>query len=174
MNRMSVTGSTFRPVLGSAVRLGPADVSDVNRIYSIEGGATAYRPSHLEDGVYYGLYVGGRLVSIAGTHVVSRTERIGVVGNVFTHPKHRGNGYATAVTSAVTEELLNDCDPVVLTVENKNAPAVAVYKRLGYEGVCTLHETPMLRKDPVGAGAFVRRTVAAWRGRDQHKEIVVR
>lgn len=174
MTRMSVTRDTFVPVAGAAVRLGPADVSDVNKIYSIDGGPTAYRPSHLEDGAYYGVYVGGRLVSIAGTHVVSRTERIAVVGNVFTHPTFRGQGHATIATSAVTADLLKDCDPVVLTVESKNAAALAIYTKLGYEGVCTLHETPMLRKDPVGVGAFLRRAIAGWRGRSQHKEVVVR
>jgi RimJ/RimL family protein N-acetyltransferase len=163
MTRMSVNAATFKPVTGSVVRLGPADVADVNKIYSIEGGPTAYRPGHLEDGVYYGLYVGGRLISIAGTHVVSRAERIAVVGNVFTHPSHRGKGYATVTTSAVTEELLRDCDPVVLTVESKNASALAIYMKLGYQAVCSLR-----------LGALVRRGIASWRGRDVHKEVVVR
>lgn len=174
MTRMQVTARGFRPVGGPAVRLGPAEVNDVNKIYSIEGGPTAYRPGHLEDGVYYGVYTGGRLVSIAGTHVVSRAEGIAVVGNVFTHPNHRGQGHATVATSAVTADLLRDCELVVLTVESKNSPALAVYTKLGYEAVCTLHETPMLRKDPLGAGAFVRRTLAGWRGRESHKEVVMR
>ncbi len=174
MTRMSVNAGTFKPVSGAVVRLGPADVADVNKIYSIEGGPTAYRPGHLEDGVYYGAYIGGQLISIAGTHVVSRPERIAVVGNVFTHPSHRGKGYATLTTSAVTADLLQDCDPVVLTVESKNAAAVAIYAKLGYQAVCSLHETPMLRKDPFGVGAFVRRALANWRGRDEGKEVVVR
>lgn len=174
MTRMSVKKDAFEPVTGPAVRLGPSDVSDVNKIYSIEGGPTAYRSVHLEDGVYYGVYLGGRLVSIAGTHVVSRAEGIAVVGNVFTHPNHRGRGYATVATSAVTADLLRDCEQVVLTVESKNAPALAIYKKLGYEAVCALHETPMLRKDPVGIGAFMRRSLAAWRGRREGKGVVVR
>lgn len=174
MTRMSVTGEAFAPVAGPAVRLGPSELQDVNRIYSIEGGPTAYRASHLEEGLYYGVYVGGTLVSIAGTHVVSRAERIAVVGNVFTHPNHRGRGFATVATSAVTGELLRDCELVVLTVEAKNEPAVAVYTKLGYKAVCSLHETPMIRKDPIGAGAFVRRTLAAWRGRHEGAEVVVR
>lgn len=174
MTRMSLTRAAFKPVEGAAVRLGRAEVSDVNRIYSIEGGPTAYRASHLEDGVYYGVYVGGALAAIAGTHVVSRAEGIAVVGNVFTHPDYRGRGFANVTTSAVTAELLHDCEQVVLTVESKNAPALAVYTKLGYQAVCTLHETPMLRKDPTGLGAFVRRTLAGWRGRDRRVEVVVR
>ena len=174
MTRMSVKKDAFEPVTGPAVRLAPSDVSDVNKIYSIEGGPTAYRSVHLEDGVYYGVYLGGKLVSIAGTHVVSRSEGIAVVGNVFTHPNHRGRGFGTVTTRAVTADLLHDCALVVLTVESKNAAAMAIYTKLGYQAVCTLHETPMLRKDPSGIGAFARRSLAAWRGRHEGKELVAR
>lgn len=174
MTRMSVSGDTFQPVSGPAVHLGRPELQDVNRIYSIEGGPTAYRAVHLEEGVYYGVYVGGTLASIAGTHVVSRAERIAVVGNVFTHPNHRGRGFATVTTSAVTADLLRDCDLVVLTVEAKNEPAMAIYTKLGYKSVCNLHETPMIRRDPTGAGAFFRRALASWRGRHEHAEVVLR
>jgi GNAT superfamily N-acetyltransferase len=174
MSRMVVTKDTFKPVTGPAALLGRSEVADVNKIYSIEGGPTAYRPQHLGDGVYYGVYIGGTLASIAGTHVVSRTEGIAVVGNVFSHPNYRGRGLATVATSAVTADLLRDCEQVVLTVESKNALALAIYAKLGYEVVCSLHETPMLRKDPVGIGAFMRRSLAAWRGRGEGKEVVAR
>lgn len=174
MTRMSVTKDAFKPVTGAAVRLHTSDVSDVNKIYSIEGGPTAYRSAHLDDGVYYGVYLGETLVSIAGTHVVSRAEGIAVVGNVFTHPNHRGRGLATLATSAVIADLLRDCQQVVLTVESTNVPALAIYAKLGYQSVCNLHETPMLRKDPAGVGAFVRRTLAGWRGREEGKEVVAR
>lgn len=174
MVRMSIGRETFQGVDGTAVRLGPAEVSLVNRLYSLEGGVTAYRESHLVDGVYYGVFSGGTLVSIAGTHVVSRQEKIAVVGNVFTHPRHRGKGLATYTTSAVTADLLGYCDLVVLTVEAKNDPAMHIYTKLGYQGVCSLHETPLIRKEPAGVVSFARRMLAGWRGRRAHKEIVVR
>ena len=46
------------------------------------------------DGVYYGVRVDGRLVAAAGTHVISPTARLAVVGNVMTHVDFRGRGYA--------------------------------------------------------------------------------
>jgi ribosomal protein S18 acetylase RimI-like enzyme len=174
MSRMQITSETFRPVEGSVMRLGPAELHDVNYLYSIEGGPAAYRVSHLNDGVYHGVFVGGDLVSIAGTHVVSRAERTAVVGNVFTHPGFRGQGFATIATSAVTKELLSYCDLVVLTVETRNDPAVAAYTKLGYQPVCSLHETPLIRKEPVGVVSLVRRTIAAWRGRRDGTELVPR
>ncbi len=174
MLRMSVTRKTFRPVAGEAVRLRGRDVRRINRLYSREGGATWYSARNVEDGVYYGVMDNGRLVSIAGTHVVSPEEGVAVVGNVFTDPRRRGRGLATLATSAVTEALLKDCPLVVLTVEMSNTPAVRVYQSLGYRKECTLHETPIVRREPVGALSLARRLIAGWRGRREGKEVVVR
>ncbi len=174
MLRMSVTAETFRPAEGRAVPLRGRDVSRVNRLYSAEGGATTYSPRHIDDGVYYGVIADGKLMSIAGTHVVSASEGVAVVGNVFTHPSRRNGGLATIATSAVTEALLKKCSLVALTVEADNAPAVRVYRRLGYAPQCTLHETPLIRKEPFGALSLARRLAAAWRGRREGTEVVVR
>jgi predicted GNAT family acetyltransferase len=76
--------------------------------------------------------VNGRLVSAAGTHVISRSARLAVVGNVLTHADFRGRGFATAVTGAVTAELLRTCDQVVLNVRADNPPALSAYRRLGF------------------------------------------
>lgn len=141
------------------------DIRRVNALYSSEGNPSYYIPEHIDQGVYRGVVVDGRLVAIAGTHVVSRTERVAVVGNVFTHPAYRGRGYATAATSAVTQALLDFCDTVVLTVDPMNKPAVSAYLRLGYEEVCQLVEASAVRRDPSGAAATLRRWRATVRGR---------
>ncbi len=174
MLRMTVERDAFRPVAAAAQRLVSSDIKAVNRLYSKEGGPTAYRTEHLDDAVYYGIYEGPDLISIAGTHVFSGAERIAVVGNVFTHPRYRGQGLAKASTSALTQHLLADCDLVALTVEKDNDAAVAVYSGLGYETKCRLHETPVVRKEPIGAISFVRRAIAGWRGRGEGKEVVTR
>ena len=174
MMRMSVTRESFTPAAGEAVRLRGQDIADVNRLYSTEGGPTAYTPAHLNEGVYCGVRQDGQLVSIAGTHVVSAAEGVAVVGNVFTHPRYRSLGYSTTATSATTRELLGRCPLVVLTVEAANEPAVKVYRRLGYDSVCTLHESPLIRKEPVGLISLARRAAAGWRGRADGKEVVIR
>lgn len=172
MQRMAIEATDFEHAPGAAVRLTEADVPQVNALYSLEGGQTAYTGAHMEEGLYHGVFEGGELVSIAGTHVVSRAEGVAVVGNVFTHPRHRSRGLATLATSAVTRELLGFCNLVALTVEAANEPAVRIYTRLGYKAVCNLHETPLIRKEPLGALSFVRRTIAGWRGRHEGKEVV--
>ncbi len=174
MLRMSVTPQTFKPAAGAVVRLFGRDIAAINRLYSTEGGQAAYRPQHIDDGLYFGAVQDGRLVSIAGTHVVSASEGVAVVGNVFTHPRYRGRGLAKAVTSAVTEELLRSCPLVVLTVEAGNEPAVRAYRSLGYETQCSLHESPLIRKEPFGVLSLARRLAAAWRGREPGSEVVWR
>ena len=72
------------------------------------------------------------IVAAAGTHVVSPSARLAVVGNVLTHADYRGRGYATAVTGAVTAELLLSCDHVALNVRADNPPAISAYRHLGY------------------------------------------
>jgi predicted GNAT family acetyltransferase len=64
--------------------------------------------------------------------VISREARLAVVGNVLTHVDYRGRGFATAVTGAVTAELLRTSDQVVLNVRSDNPPALQAYRRLGY------------------------------------------
>lgn len=174
MLRMAVSRETFVPTEGVTRRLSGSDIVSVNRLYSSEGGPGAYRPSHIEEGVYYGVWMRGGLAAIAGTHAVSLAEGIGVVGNVFTDPRYRGRGLAKVTTSAVTTHLLKTCPLVVLTVEANNEPGVRAYARLGYHVECALHETPLIRKEPLGLISMSRRLAAAWRGRREGKEVVVR
>jgi len=129
--RMAVNGETFRPFAGGAERLTPADIDDLNQLYQL-GFRGGFPGSVLEDGVYYGVRVRGRLVSAAGTHAINSREGIAVVGNVMTHVDYRSHDFAKMVTSAVTAELLRRLGDVALNVHAGNEPAVAAYRRLGY------------------------------------------
>jgi len=139
MLRMSVDRRTFEPFAGPAERLTALDVDDLNRLYQL-GYRAGFPPSVVEDGVYYGVRVRGRLVSAAGTHAINPREEIAVVGNVMTHVDFRGHDFAKMVTSAVTGELLDRATDVALNVHADNDPAVAAYARLGYRTHCQLIE----------------------------------
>jgi ribosomal protein S18 acetylase RimI-like enzyme len=131
MVRMWVDRARFRPYPSDVRRLLPVEIGELNRLYQL-GFASWLSSSAVAEGVYYGIRVGGRLVAAAGTHVVSPAARLAVVGNVYTDVEYRGRGYATAVTGAVTAELLRSCDQVVLNVRADNPPALQAYRRLGY------------------------------------------
>ena len=70
------------------------------------------------------------LASIAASYVTLPWIR--VIGGVFTRRKHRGRGYAKAVTSALTRETVSSRATAGLHVEVDNEPAIKVYKNLGY------------------------------------------
>jgi RimJ/RimL family protein N-acetyltransferase len=131
MVRMWVDRARFRPYPADVRRLLPVEIGELNRLYQL-GFASWLPSSAIAEGVYYGIRVGGKLVAAAGTHVISQQARLAVVGNVLTHVDYRGRGYATAVTGAVTAELLRSCDQVALNVRSDNPPALQAYRRLGY------------------------------------------
>jgi RimJ/RimL family protein N-acetyltransferase len=131
MVRMWVDRARFRPYPADVRRLLPVEIGDLNRLYHL-GFASWLPSSAIAEGVYFGLRVNGKLVAAAGTHVISPEGRLAVVGNVLTHVDYRGRGYATAVTGAVTAELLRSCDQVVLNVRSDNPPALQAYRRLGF------------------------------------------
>ncbi|MFN8532715.1 MAG: GNAT family N-acetyltransferase [Dehalococcoidia bacterium] len=159
MIRMAVTAGRFHPV-GAAGRLAAADADQLNRLYRLGAGGQVTR-QHVADGVYFGIVEDGRLVAAAGTHFVNAVERLGAVGNVFTHPGYRGRGFAKRVTSAVTMAILDRCRDIVLNVNATNAPALAAYRALGFREASSFVEVVAARR-PSGLvgwllGRFERR-----------------
>ncbi len=179
MLRMAVTARSFQPSIElpyrtSIRRLGALDSRHLNRLYNSEGSPTYYSGKQIEHGCYFGVFADNQLAAVAGTHVVSLQEGIAVVGNVFTHPRWRGHGYARLATGATTAHLLAYCRDVVLTVDPDNTPAVRAYERLGYETDCRLIEATVTRKGLFTLGSCLRRLRAHLQGNKEGTEIVVR
>jgi ribosomal protein S18 acetylase RimI-like enzyme len=145
MFRMAIAPADFRPVSGPATKLDLSYLDALRQLYQL-GGGDAFAPYQLQDGIYYGVEVGGQLVSVAGTHLVSPTFGVAAVGNIFTHPNHRRRGYGTACTSRVVEELLAQGLNVVLNVNRENAEAIGIYERLGFGRHCPYIEVIGNRK----------------------------
>ena len=135
----------FTPAQGMVERLGPRHVHLLQDLYRWYGDV-AFAPYQLDQGVFYGVQQAGRLVATAGTHLVSRTYRLGIVGNVFTHPDYRRRGFATVCTSAVVEELVAQSLDVVLNVGQTNEAASRVYRRLGFQVYCPFIEALGIRR----------------------------
>lgn len=172
MIRMQVTAETFRPCDMDIRRLDGSDTREINRLYRTDGVASYYSPRQIDDAIYYGAERDGSLVAVAGTHVISQASAIAVVGNVYTHPRYRGQHLAQAATGAVTAQLLQFCREVVLSVDPTNAAAVRAYERLGYAEVARLIEGAATRKDVIGVATAFRRLVARNRGRGRGGEVI--
>ncbi len=171
MARLHVDRESFQPAAGDVRRLAGREVHRINSLYRADGTAAFYTAANIDRAIYYGAFEDGRMVAVAGTHVVSALDEIGVVGNVFTHPLYRGMGFGRTVTSAVTREVLEICREAVLSVDPANVAAVRAYERLGFHEVARLIEGPAVGRD-FGPGAFVRRRWAAIRGRRYGGELV--
>ncbi|HZP94708.1 MAG TPA: GNAT family N-acetyltransferase [Candidatus Limnocylindria bacterium] len=146
MHRMVVDARSFNPrVTHRVTRLGPEHVEDVIELYG-HASRTYFTPERLEREIYFGIFSGSALVSAAGTHVRSAISGIAAVGNVLTKLTYRDRGMATSVTSAVTQAALEEHRDVVLNVRQDNAPAIAVYERLGYHVHAPFIEGPAVRR----------------------------
>ena len=140
MWRMVLSPRRFRAVTGNCSRLAPERAHQLTELFAL-GGGISFSPAQVQHGVFYGVLVAGQLVAVAGTHLVSSTYGVAAVGNVFTHPDHRGRGYGTATTSAVVATLLErGIRDIVLNVSQSNAPAIHIYEKLGFERYCPFIE----------------------------------
>lgn len=172
MMRMQLDHADFKLPEGmpEVRRLTSADSKDLNRLYQDEG--TRHIGRQIVEGIYYGAFHRSRLVSAAGTHIYSRHEGVGVIGNVYTHPDFRSHGLATAVTAAVTQHLLEACDLIVLNVDPANRTARHIYEQLGFKEAGRLVEAMATRRSAHTPVPFLKRLLARRRADAPHTEVV--
>ena len=92
-----------------------------------------FEPAQLDSGHYCGIVQDGELVSVAGVHTVSPKGKLAVLGNIVTHPDHRGQGLSTACTSHLCAHLFAEgIELLALNVRRQNRSAVRVYEKLGF------------------------------------------
>jgi GNAT superfamily N-acetyltransferase len=75
--------------------------------------------------------LGGRIIGKANTNAKSFT--CCQIGGVYVHPDYRGQGIATLMTAALVRNLVARGKGVSLFVKKLNAPAKAVYRRVGFK-----------------------------------------
>lgn len=174
MLRMQLEADEFTPpaTVNGVRRLVAGDAPDLNRLYAMEGDGLHYNGRQVEAGIYFGGFVRGRLVAAAGTHIYSLKERVGVIGNVYTHPDHRKHGLGTAVTAAVAAELMRNCTLIVLNVDPANRTARHIYEQLGFREKSRLVEAMATRRDAFLPLPLLRRALARWRAHQPGTEIV--
>jgi ribosomal protein S18 acetylase RimI-like enzyme len=155
MWRMLLDADHFRPTpTNQAIRLGLADLADVERLYADGKPAGEaphfFFPEMLQQGVFFGIREGGQLIAAAGTHLVAPEESVAAIGNIYTRRDRRGCGLASQVTSAVTAELLRgEIRTIALNVHEHNHTAIRVYERLGFMRYCNFIEAlAVIRQSP--------------------------
>lgn len=86
-------------------------------------------------GSYRFWVVGEERVSMAGHAPLVDTPdgKIARIGPVYTPPEHRRNGYAGALTAAVSRELLDFGARVMLYTDAENPTSNSIYRKIGFE-----------------------------------------
>ncbi|HEX3149027.1 MAG TPA: GNAT family N-acetyltransferase [Gemmataceae bacterium] len=128
------------PQSASAERMTDDDVPELTALYDCAYPNHWFDPWQIATGQYFGLRINGLLVSAAGCHVYSPAQRVAALGNIVTHPDHRGHGYAAAITARLCTEVLKTVDYVGLNVKADNSAAIRCYERLGFRKVAKYEE----------------------------------
>jgi predicted GNAT family acetyltransferase len=89
---------------------------------------------------YFGIWQDGALVSVAGIHVYSTHYRVAALGNITTHPAHRGRGLAARATAALCQSMRHDMNHMGLNVNAENSAAIACYRSIGFERIAEYGE----------------------------------
>jgi len=134
------------PGYGPVERLSHRDTGDIIEL-SQHYPDSFFEPHQLSTGHYYGIRAeSGILVAVAGVHIVSRTDKLAALGNIVTHPGHRGRGISTRTTAHLCRELAREgIELLALNVERRNTSAMRVYEKLGFVDHCTYVEAFLTR-----------------------------
>jgi hypothetical protein len=81
-------------------------------------------------GDFIGVKVDGRLAAMAGERM--KPAGFTEVSGVCVHPDHRGHGYSAVLSRRVATAILARGEQPFLHVYAHNAPAIAVYEKLGF------------------------------------------
>lgn len=123
-----------------AIRIKMENLAALERLYSVGeaagDGPDFFFPSMLRQGIFYGVWKDGELVSIAGTHIYKPEEGIAAIGNVYTHPSWRGRGLARRAMLALLAAIQH-LETVALSVRQDNAPAIHLYESMGFITACS-------------------------------------
>lgn len=114
-------------------RLDPAWSGFVAKLWNPDWPAEPYVRSRIEGGPTAAVYVDGKPVAWAVTHMV--TDRVGIIGMVHVVDEHRRKGLARSVVAAISRELMAAGKVPALHVYLDNAPSLALFPTLGFRKV---------------------------------------
>lgn len=139
MLRMAIPSSSQQSLIQTYTPLQPvkqlsmADVPALGSFYA-QHSETPFSADLFRQAIFFGVYEGNRIIAAGGTHVLSQTYRLAVLGYILTAPEARRHGYATAITAALLAKLSKEhYSTIVLNVFEDNGPAMDIYQRLGFQ-----------------------------------------
>jgi len=146
--KMQLIRPDLLPDPGPGVRLLEAGDGDACTVLleQTSGSPEFFRHDLLGTGRHTGIFDGGTLVAMAGTHVIDTDQGIAAIGNVNTLPAYRGRGLARQVVAALARRLRDEVDVVALNVGRDNTPARNLYEVLGFLPLMEYEEAELVRR----------------------------
>jgi GNAT superfamily N-acetyltransferase len=129
--------------------LGHRDLPAIEALFAAAPDAGRFfTPSMLDTRAYVGRYVDDALIAMAGVHVLSERHRVAAIGNLLTHPAHRGRGHAAELMRSLCRRLVDRVDVIGLNVSDDNIVARRLYDRLGFTPVIAFDEGEFVARRP--------------------------
>lgn len=126
------------------------DAARIRRLYAHGGdfAPDAFDEYQAADSTFFGVAgEDSELLAVGGTHIVDWKAGIAAIGNMYTHPAHRGKGFGSAVLRAIVDRLLNGgATTIVLNVDERNTAARGIYEKHGFEAYCPYWEGLGIRR----------------------------
>ncbi|MBK9331449.1 MAG: GNAT family N-acetyltransferase [Ignavibacteria bacterium] len=127
-------------------RLLSEDIEEIRKFYADAYPGNWFDIRMLETGKYFGYYTDGKLTGAAGIHVYSTEYKVAALGNITTHPLHRGKSICRKLTSALCSDLFKTTDHIGLNVHVDNTAAIECYKKTGFNFSGEYHEYLFVKK----------------------------
>ena len=128
------------PDISQVVRLDRSDVVELISLYQESYPDSWFDSDAFKKGIYAGIRLNNRLISVAGTHVYSEKYKLAALGNITTHPGYRNQGYGRKVVAGLCAELSEEVDHIGLNVKASNKSAITLYENLGFQKIGTYKE----------------------------------
>lgn len=134
--QMILHGSIEEPRDHSFAALTPFDVPEMQKLVALtEPGP--FETDTILFGSYWGIRRNGQLVAMAGQRL--HLDGFCEISAVCVHPEHRGHGYARSLVARVAGGILAQNETPFLHTYAANAPAIALYAKLGFRLYQQMH-----------------------------------
>jgi ribosomal protein S18 acetylase RimI-like enzyme len=139
-----VLDTLCEPYEGEPIRsLTLEDMPLIEELYKVAYPGNWFDTSMLIKGHYMGYFDDGTLVGIAGTHIFSPDYDVSALGNIATHPDHRGKGIGAKLTANLCHLLQKHTRHIGLNVKANNPAAIRIYEKVGFRILADFEEAIM-------------------------------
>ena len=140
--QMAFPENAALPAINSALPISPLTCADAPAMVALTDAAFPgfFRLRTCVMGAYFGIWNPAdttQLIAMAGERLILHPTR--EISGICTHPDHRGQGYAAALTTHVLHHQRSLNARSVLHVVSTNQTAINLYHRLGFQTLREVH-----------------------------------